>query len=206
MKPETHSDLLVLASTSRYRQQQLSQLGLPFDCQAPGIDETLLPGESAAAAAARLAVAKARAVARTRPGSLVIGADQTLECGGQILGKPHTPARAFEQLRALRDAGGTFHSGLALVDRAGCCQALTVPVQVRLRPLSDSQLLSYIEREPALDCAGSFKVEGLGISLFAEVRSDDPSALVGLPLIALTRLLAEAGADPLAMLDDRQSP
>lgn len=198
MKPETLPPSLVLASTSRYRQQQLAQLGLPFDCVAPGIGESLQSGESAAAAAVRLAVAKAVAVARTRPGALIIGADQTLECGGQILGKPQTAARALVQLQALRDSGGVFHSGLALVDRSGACQALAVPVQVRLRPLSDQQLRFYIGREPALDCAGSFKVEGLGISLFAEVRSDDPSALVGLPLIALTRLLAAAGHDPLA--------
>lgn len=190
---------LVLASSSRYRQAQLQTLGLSFTCLSPDIDESARPGENAIALARRLAAAKAQAVAvRCQPGALVIGADQTVAFGDVILGKPGSFAAAVAQLRQLRGQTATFHSALALFDtRNATLQLQVVDTVVRYRPLTDTQVNAYLARDKPFDCAGSFKSEALGIALLESVRSDDPTALVGLPLIALTTMLAMAGADVL---------
>lgn len=189
---------LILASTSTYRRELLDRLGLPFMVEPPGVDETPLAGESPSAAARRLSLAKARAVAGRHPGALVIGSDQTATLDGtDIIGKPGDHARAVAQLRAASGRTLRFHTGLALVqdDREAAC---VVDTDVRYRPLDDDVIERYLRRERPYDCAGSSKVETLGIALLEAVRSDDPTALVGLPLIALTGLLTAFGRPPLA--------
>ncbi|GMU72128.1 MAG: septum formation protein Maf [Burkholderiales bacterium] len=189
---------LVLASTSRYRAALLDRLGLPYRLDASGIDEAALPGESAAAACMRLAEAKARAVAPRHPGALILGSDQIADCDGRHVGKPGTRERAREQLRAQSGRAVTFHTGVALFDAAsGRCFVERVDVVSRFRVLCDSEIEAYLERESALDCAGSVRSEALGIALFDAIESDDPTALVGLPLIATCRLLRLAGVDVL---------
>jgi len=186
--------LLILGSTSRYRAELLRRLCDGFTQDAPGTDETHLPGEPPADRARRLAVAKAKAVAARHPGALVIGSDQVAELDGQPLDKPGTAECAREQLR--RSSGRTvqFHTALCLFDgRDGTHQMHTDSTRAVFRPLSDSEIERYVAREQPLDCAGSFKCEGLGISLFERIENDDPTALVGLPLIALARLLRNAG-------------
>lgn len=187
---------LVLASTSRYRGELLARLTLPFRSVAPNVDEAPLPGEAADALAARLARAKALAVATAHPGTLVIGSDQVAALEGAKLGKPGNAARAREQLAASSGREVTFHTAVCLVD------ARTAPprehhaldtTRVVFRRLRDEEIERYVAAEKPLDCAGSFKVEGLGISLFERVENTDPTALIGLPLIALTRLLRDAG-------------
>lgn len=190
---------LVLASTSRYRRELLSRLGLPFEQTDPGVDETPHDGETPEALAQRLALDKARAVAARRPDALVIGSDQVMELDGRALGKPGTHAAAVAQLRAASGKVATFHTAVALVDgRSGACRQQVVPTTVRYRVLVDAEILDYLAREPALDCAGSAKSEGLGIALLASMRSDDPTALVGLPLITVADMLRAAGLPPLA--------
>lgn len=191
---------IVLASSSRYRQAQLQTLGLPFTCATPAVDESPRHGESASALAARLAVAKAQAVAaRCKPGALVIGSDQTVASGDRILGKPGSFAAAVCQLQALRGQSVIFHSALALLDTANdSLQCDVITTTVRYRSLDDAQIRAYLERDRPFDCAGSFKSEALGIAILDSVHSDDPTALVGLPLIALTRMLAAVGVDVLA--------
>jgi septum formation protein len=185
---------IVLASSSRYRQEQLARLHLPFAVDVPAIDESPMPGEVPAATAGRLALAKARAVAARQPGAIVIGADQVAELDGRPIGKPGTHAAALAQLLAMRGRTVCFHSALALVDaadardRSGC-----VPTSVRFRDLPAEALEAYLRIDQPYDCAGSAKIESLGICLVEAVHSEDPSALVGLPLIALTTLLAELG-------------
>lgn len=192
---------LVLASTSRYRAALLDRLGLPYAVDGPGIDETARPGESPAAACVRLAEAKARAVAGRHPDALVLGSDQIADCGGAHVGKPGTLERARAQLAALSGRTVVFHSGVALVDAAtGRCAVERVDVRSTLRELSAREIDAYLARESPFDCAGSVRSEGLGIALFERIESDDPSALVGLPLIATCRLLAGAGVDVLAPL------
>lgn len=187
---------LVLGSTSRYRAELLRRLTPHFRQAAPDVDEAALPGETPALLAQRLAQAKARAVAARHPGALVIGSDQVAELDGQILGKPGDAARATAQLQASSGRDVRFHTALCLLDARrdppALHQALDV-TDVRFRVLGADEIERYIEREQPLDCAGSFKSEGLGISLFEHIRNDDPSALVGLPLIALCRLLRAAG-------------
>ena len=187
---------LVLASGSRYRAAQLSQLGLTFETVRPDIDEQPLAGESPAGTARRLAEAKARAVGKRSPDAWVIGSDQTVDCAGLLLGKPGTDTRARAQLEQMSGQTALFHSGLCLLGPGGQCATEVVPTEVRFRPLSPAEIATYIKKEQPLDCAGSFKVEGLGISLFDTIRSDDPSALIGLPLIALCRMLRQAGLNP----------
>lgn len=190
---------LVLASSSRYRQVQLQTLGLPFRCATPAVDESPYTGESASTLAARLAASKARAVAAQFPAALIIGSDQTVEFGEQILGKPGNFEDAVRQLQALRGHTVAFHSALALLDTANdALQCDVITTTVRYRSLDDAQIRTYLERDRPFDCAGSFKSESLGIAILASVCSDDPTALVGLPLIALTRMLAAAGVDVLA--------
>ncbi len=184
---------LVLASTSRYRAELLRRLGVPFVQEAPGVDEDELPGEAPEARARRLASLKARAVAERHPRQWVLGSDQVAYCGGQILHKPGSPEANIEQLLALSGREAGFATAIALVSGATELIAVDLTV-VQFRKLSRDEAERYVAAEPAHDCAGGFKVEGLGISLFESVRNDDPTALVGLPLITLRRLLAEAGS------------
>ncbi|HQQ62489.1 MAG TPA: Maf family nucleotide pyrophosphatase [Pseudomonadales bacterium] len=189
---------IVLASSSPYRQQQLQTLGLDFTCASPDIDESRLPGENASTMALRLAAAKAYAVAGKFPGALVIGCDQTVAFGEQILGKPGSFDAAVQQLQTLRGQSVIFHSAIALLDhRHGMLQQQDIATHVRYRNLDDTQIHQYLQRDEPFNCAGSFKSESLGIAILESVNSDDPSALVGLPLIALTSMLANVGVDVL---------
>jgi septum formation protein len=186
--------LLVLASTSRYRRALLTQLGLPFDVASPATDETALPGEMPSATALRLAEAKARSVAREHPGALVIGSDQVADCEGAAVGKPRDHAHAVAQLTALSGKTVVFHTGLALLDAAsGSCQTAMVDVTSTFRRLARSEIEDYLVRDRPYDCAASVKSDTLGIALFARIESDDPTALIGLPLIRLTDMLRAAG-------------
>ena len=185
---------IVLASTSRYRRELLARLGLPFEVAAPEVDETALPGEAPQDTARRLAEAKARAVAPRFPRAVVIGSDQVAVLEGMTLGKPGDHATAVRQLRAMRGKEVAFHTALCVCDAAsGRAQTRVVPFYVRFRDYSDAQIERYVEREQPYDCAGSARAEGLGIALIARMRGDDPNALVGLPLIALTEMLAAQG-------------
>jgi septum formation protein len=193
---------LVLGSTSRYRRALLERLGLPFVVAAPDLDETALASESPAQTALRLAEAKARAVAAHYPDSLVIGSDQVADCAGQPIGKPGTRERAVDQLQTLSGKTVVFHTAVALVDAgSGRCRTVLVDVASTFRTLSAGEIAAYLDREEPYDCAGSVKSEGLGIALFERIVSDDPTALIGLPLVALTRLLREEGVDVLAPAD-----
>jgi septum formation protein len=194
---------LILGSTSRYRRELLQRLRLPFEVQAPDVDETPRPGEAPAALALRLALAKARAVAAQHPDAVVIGSDQVADLDGQAVGKPGTHERAMAQLRAMRGRAVVFQTAVAVVRRdTGYEQALLAPVQVRFRDLGDDEIEHYLRTEQPYDCAGSAKCETLGIALLDAIESDDPTALVGLPLIRTCRLLREAGIDPLAPSPD----
>jgi septum formation protein len=185
---------IILASTSRYRADLLQRLRLPFEVARPEADESPLPDERPAQTAARLSVAKAGSVAKVFPGALVIGSDQVAELNGSPIGKPGSVARARQQLQTMRGQILVFHSGIALVNtRTGSVQSAIVATTVRFRDYSDTEIERYLELEPALDCAGSAKSEGLGIALIAAMQSDDPTALVGLPLIALTGMLRNEG-------------
>ena len=185
---------LILASTSRYRRDLLQRLGLPFECVAPGADEARLPGEPAAAMAARLARIKAEAVAAKYPTAIVIGSDQVALRGTDVLGKPGTVERCREQLRASSGHEVVFLTAVHVIDgTAGRTESHVDRTVVKFRELSGAEIDRYIERDNPLDCAGGFKVEGLGISLFERVESQDPTALVGLPLIWLAGALRGAG-------------
>lgn len=189
---------LVLASTSRYRRQLLERLGHPFDVLAPDIDETPLPGEVPAATALRLAVAKARAVAARVGDALVIGSDQVADADGVPVSKPGDHASAVAQLRTLSGRTIVFHTAVALVDAASQrCETRLVDVRSTFRALSLAAIEHYLLREQPYDCAGAVKSEALGIALFERIESDDPTALIGLPLIALTDLLLNQGVDVL---------
>jgi septum formation protein len=189
---------LVLASTSRYRRELLERLRLPFDVARPDTDETPLAGEAPAALAARLAEAKAAAVARLAPGAWVLGSDQVAELDGAPLGKPGGREAAIAQLAAMSGRTIAFHTGVCLV-RDGPAGNGAAPLsaaditRVRFRRLERAEIARYVDAEQPFDCAGSFKSEGLGIALFDGIESSDPTALVGLPLIATARLLRQAG-------------
>jgi septum formation protein len=189
---------LVLASTSRYRRELLERLRLPFDVARPDTDETPLAGDAPAALAARLAEAKAAAVARLAPGAWVLGSDQVAELDGAPLGKPGGREAAIAQLAAMSGRTIAFHTGVCLV-RDGPAGNGAAPLsaaditRVRFRRLERAEIARYVDAEQPFDCAGSFKSEGLGIALFDGIESDDPTALVGLPLIATARLLRQAG-------------
>jgi septum formation protein len=184
---------LILASTSRYRRALLERLRLPFRCVAPRVEETQHAGESVESMVARLARDKALAVSRQHPEALVIGADQAASLGGRALGKPGERERAIEQLLHCSGQSVVFHTAVCLHGPDGDEQGALDTTVVRFRTLSEAEILRYVEAESPLDCAGSFKCEGLGISLFDGIDSEDPSALVGLPLIALCRLLRARG-------------
>jgi septum formation protein len=189
---------LVLASTSRYRRELLERLRLPFEVVTPDVDETPLAGEAPAALAERLALAKAQAVARQRPGAVVIGSDQVADLDGLPIGKPHTHERALAQLRAMSGREVQFHTAVAVVRRGtGFERTLLASVRVHFRVLADAEIEAYLRAEQPYDCAGSAKAEALGIALLAAIDSDDPTALIGLPLIRTCALLREAGLDPL---------
>jgi septum formation protein len=191
--PSPSMPSLVLASTSTYRRTLLERLRLPFTVQSPQTDETPQPGEAARALALRLAEAKARSVASLMPQSWVIGSDQVCACDDQILGKPGHHAAAVRQLQLLRGRTAVFYTALALMAPDGCMQVSEVSTTVRLRALTDAQIERYLLAEQPYDCAGSAKSEALGISLLESIRSDDPTALVGLPLIALCDMLLRSG-------------
>ncbi|OZI23360.1 septum formation protein Maf [Bordetella genomosp. 9] len=187
---------LILASTSPYRRELLTRLRLPFDTIAPGVDETPAPGEAPAALAVRLAIAKAAAVASAQPGAVVIGSDQVATVDGRAIGKPGDFERARAQLRLLSGREVEFHSALAVTDGQRTVHA-DIVTQCRFRPLSDAAIDHYLRAETPYDTAGSAKAESLGIALMESMRSDDPTAIIGLPLIALTGMLSGFGLDPL---------
>jgi len=185
---------LVLASTSPFRRELLARLGLPFAVSAPAIDEKALPGEDATGLVARLAEQKARAVAPLWPTALIIGSDQVAVLDGDIIGKPGDHPRAVAQLRRASGQAVTFYTGLCLLDsRSGQYQLAVEPFRVIFRTLTSEMIEAYLHREQPYQCAGSFKSEGLGIALFERLEGDDPTSLVGLPLIRLTRMLEAAG-------------
>ena len=185
---------LVLGSTSVYRRELLQRLRLPFTVAAPAVEVTPLPGEPPAQLAQRLALAKAHAVAALHPEAVVIGSDQVADLAGQPLGKPGDHARAMAQLQRMRGHTVVFHTAVAVVCHAnGFAQTDLAPVRVRFRELSDAEIERYLRAEQPYDCAGSAKSEGLGISLLEAIDSDDPTALIGLPLIRTCRLLRAAG-------------
>jgi septum formation protein len=184
--------LLILASTSAYRQELLQRLRIPFEVISPKVDETPLAGESTLDLALRLAQAKARAVAMQFPDAWVIGSDQVADLCGAAIGKPGNFERALAQLQLMRGQTVTFHTALCLM-KGETQTTLSVPTEVTFRKLADEVLENYLHTEEPYDCAGSAKSEGLGISLLEGIKSDDPTALIGLPLIALTGLLRDAG-------------
>ncbi|MDT7516176.1 Maf family nucleotide pyrophosphatase [Rhodoferax mekongensis] len=190
---------LVLGSTSIYRRELLERIRLPFSVAAPHVDETPQPGETPVALARRLALAKARAVAQVHPDCIVIGSDQVADLHGQPLGKPGTHERAIAQLQAMRGQTVIFQTAVAVVCLAtGFVQEDLAAVKVQFRDLSDTEIEHYLQAEKPYDCAGSAKSEGLGISLLDAIDNDDPTALVGLPLIRTCRMLRAAGLDLLS--------
>ena len=192
--PAGASRALVLGSTSRYRRELLQRLQMPFEVAAPQVDETPRPGEAPADLARRLALAKAQAVARQFPHAVVIGSDQVADLAGEPLGKPGTHARATLQLRQMRGQTVIFQTAVAVVCLdTGFSQLDLAPVKVKFRDLSDREIEAYLKAERPYDCAGSAKSEGLGIALLDAIESDDPTALVGLPLIRTCRMIRAAG-------------
>ncbi len=189
---------LILASGSPFRRALLERLGLEYEWHSPGIDETRQPDEDAAAYVCRLAAAKARAIAISEPAALVIGSDQCAVLDGEVLGKPGSHARALEQLRRAQGRTLVFHTGLCLLGIDARIEHVEdVVFEVDFRQLDDARLDAYLRREQPYDCAGSFKAEGLGIALFERLRGDDPTALIGLPLICLVAMLESAGIEVL---------
>lgn len=189
---------ILLASTSVYRQQLLARLGVAYEVRDPRVDETPRPGEAAAELVARLAEAKARSGAVGEHDALVIGADQVAVLDGDILGKPGNAATNRRQLQRAAGRRVAFHTGLCVfATRRGRAQVEVVPFTVQFRALTSAQIAAYVEREQAFDCAGGFRCEGLGSALFERMEGSDPSALIGLPLLCLTRMLAREGVDVL---------
>ena len=185
---------LILGSTSAYRRELLERLRIPFTVESPHVDETPLPGEAPAALAMRLALTKARAVAERFPDSVVIGSDQVADLDGHPLGKPGNHVRAVEQLQRMRGKTVIFQTAVAVVcAQSGFAQESLAPVKVKFRDLTDAEIEAYLLAEKPYDCAGSAKSEGLGIALLDSIENDDPTALVGLPLIRTSRMLREAG-------------
>lgn len=190
---------MVLGSTSVYRRELMARLRIAFDVAIPEVDETPRPGEMPADLARRLALAKARAVAARHPQAAVIGSDQVADLDGEPLGKPGTHERAVRQLQRMRGRTVTFQTAVAVVCRDSGFEELDLaPVRVRFRDLSDAEIEAYLRAETPYDCAGSARSEGLGIALLEAIDSDDPTALVGLPLIRTCRMLRAAGVRLLA--------
>jgi septum formation protein len=187
---------LILASTSRYRRELLARLGLPFETRSPDVPETALAGEAPAAMAARLALAKARSIADR--GAIVIGSDQVASLDQRVLRKPGTPDVAVAQLRACQGKVVLFDTAVAVIATdSGETLEHVDRTAVRFRRLDDAALERYVRLESPLDCAGSFKAEGLGVTLFEQISSEDPTALIGLPLIFVAHALKTLGVDPL---------
>ncbi len=193
---------LILASGSRYRRELLERLHIPFRVIAADIDETRQDGESARDLAVRLAEEKARAVLDSADNAWVIGSDQTLALGDEILGKPGTHPNAVAQLQKLSGQQVTFYTSICLISEGQRIQSDLAEINVQFRPLDVQEIESYLSLEPAYDCAGSCKAEGLGITLVENITSDDPTALIGLPLIRLRRMLSEAGC-PIPAIDNK---
>jgi MAF protein len=189
---------LILASSSVYRRALLDKLQLPYECISPDIDETAHPGESAEHLVRRLALDKARAIAKNTPNALVIGSDQVAVLDGDIIGKPLTHDRAFAQLQRASGRCVRFITGLCLLNsNSQHSQIEAIDFQVHFRDLNEQQIEHYLRREQPYQCAGSFKAEGLGIALFERLEGDDPNSLIGLPLIRLVRMLENAGVEVL---------
>ena len=187
---------LILASSSPYRKQLLARLQLDFDCRSPEVDESVLPGEDALSYVRRLAETKARAIARDAPSAVVIGSDQCALLDGRILGKPGNHSNALQQLRNAQGKTVVFHTAVCVIRlETDFCAVEEVPFEVAFRQLSDRQLEHYLQVEQPYQCAGSFKAEGYGSCLFRSMRGDDPSALIGLPLLKLTQMLEAAGIE-----------
>jgi septum formation protein len=203
MAPETRP-ALILASSSPYRRELLMRLRMPFICISPDVDETPHEGEKPTDLALRLSVAKAQAVASNHHGAIVIGSDQVATIDGQHIGKPGNFERAFAQLRQLSGHEVEFHSAMAITDGLRL-EKVDVVTRCRMRRLSDDAITNYLRAETPYDTAGSAKAEGMGIALMESMVSDDPTAIIGLPLIALTRLLISFNLDPRAALDS-ESP
>jgi septum formation protein len=185
---------LVLASTSAYRRALLERLALAFELARPQVDERPLAGEAPADTALRLAALKAQSVRAAHRDALIIGSDQVATSAGRVLGKPGDHVNAARQLRSLSGKSADFHTALALLDAAnGRMQTEVVPCRVHFRSFDDARIESYLRREQPFDCAGSAKAEGLGIALIARIETDDPTSLIGLPLIALCAMLERAG-------------
>ncbi len=185
---------LILASGSSYRRQQLERLGLHCRSQAPNVDESRLPGEAPAAMARRLAGLKASVIAALAPGACVIGADQVAACDSRVLGKPGSAPAQAAQLLSCSGKELRFHTALTVIDAGGTAHEHLDLTVCQVRELTAAEVERYVAAEPAYDCAGGFKVEGLGITLFERIASEDPSALIGLPLLALCRILRQLGA------------
>ncbi|WP_341916543.1 Maf family nucleotide pyrophosphatase [Polaromonas sp. YR568] len=185
---------LILGSTSPYRRELLQRLQIPFEVASPAVDETPLPGETPVALAQRLALAKAHAVAAVFPDAVVIGSDQVADLNGQALGKPGNHANAVAQLRQMRGRSVVFQTAVAVVClQSGFEQTDLAAVKVQFRALGDEEIENYLQAEQPYDCAGSAKSEGLGIALLEAIENDDPTALVGLPLIRTCRMIQAAG-------------
>jgi len=185
---------LLLASTSKYRKELLGRLGLAFETAAPGADEQPAAGESPADTALRLSVLKAKALQAKYRDYLIVGADQVAASGGQRYGKPGDHASAVRQLRSLSGKAVDFHTAVSLLDaKSGQVESRLVPCRVFFRPLDERLIEAYLRREQPYDCAASAKAEGLGIALIARIETDDPTSLIGLPLIALSEMLGRAG-------------
>jgi septum formation protein len=196
LKTQQIAQQLILGSSSIYRRDLLQRLQIPFDVSNPDIDETPLPGESPDATAVRLAAAKTRAVAATHPGALIIGADQVAVFEGIQLGKPLNHHNAIRQLQLVRGKEVLFYTALCLFNSdQGNMQARLVPSRIKFRLLSDRQIENYLDKEQPYHCAGSAKLEGLGIALIEHMESEDPTALIGLPLIALVEMLTLEGVE-----------
>jgi septum formation protein len=192
---------LILGSTSAYRRELLARLRVPFTIESPHVDETPMAGEPPAVLARRLALAKAQAVAQRFPDCVVIGSDQVADLDGLALGKPGTHARAVDQLRQMSGHTVIFQTAVAVVcQQSGFCQEQLAPVKVSFRTLDDTEIESYLRAEQPYDCAGSAKSEGLGIALLSAIDNDDPTALIGLPLIRTSQMLRAAGIDLLQTL------
>jgi septum formation protein len=185
---------LILASSSGYRRQLLGRLGLQFECVSPEVDEAPMPGEAPALTAQRLATLKARSASGRFRDALIIGSDQVAALGSRRLDKPGNRANAIAQLSELSGKSAEFHTAVCLLDaQSGQLWTRVVPCRVRFRDISRAQIETYVDREQPFDCAGSAKSEGLGIALIAAIETEDPTSLIGLPLIALSELLTQAG-------------
>jgi septum formation protein len=185
---------IILASSSPFRKALLERLNLPFECSPPEIDESQLSGESAEAYVCRLAQQKAQVISNQHPEAVIIGSDQCTLLGDHILGKPADPGHALQQLKAAQGKSVIFHTGLCVMQASSeFCETDDILFEVRFRQLSDQQLKHYLKVEQPYQCAGSFKSEGYGAALFDQLRGDDPTALIGLPLIRLVSMLENTG-------------